>query len=203
MFFHLASQSRRPKLKRLLMAPFMLHRSLVERIAQVGEAAAAGQPARLVAKMNALTDEGLIRALLRAGQQGAQIDLIVRGACMLPAGVSGLSENIRVRSVIGRFLEHSRVFYFLAGEQESLYLASADWMNRNMFGRGELAWSVEDAALRQRLIDECLIAYLHDNQDAWELRPDGSYARVQVPARQRKQGAQAALMARHRLKTEE
>jgi polyphosphate kinase len=200
MFYHLASQSRPPKLKRLVMAPFMLHRQMLHLIRQVGEAAAAGQPARVVAKMNALTDEGLIRALVMAGQQGAQIDLIVRGACMLPAGLPGLTDNIRVRSVIGRFLEHSRVFYFLADGKEDLYLSSADWMNRNMFGRVELAWPVQDPALRQRLIDECLVAYLHDTQDAWELRADGSYERVAVAGRRRKQGAQAALMARHGLR---
>jgi polyphosphate kinase len=198
LFYHLASQTRLPKLKRLLMAPFMLHRSMIELIAQVGEAAAAGKPARLVAKMNSLTDEGLIRALVTAGQQGAQIDLIVRGACMLPAGVTGLTDNIRVRSIIGRFLEHSRVFYFMAGEQESLYLSSADWMNRNMFGRVELAWPVDDPVLRQRLIDECLLAYLHDSQDAWELKADGSYARLISTRRGKpKPGAQTALMARY------
>ena len=199
-FYHLASQSRLPRLKRLKMAPFMLHRELVERITALGQSAAGGKPARLVAKMNALTDEGLIRALVQAGQQGVQIDLIVRGACMLPAGVPGLTDNIRIRSVIGRFLEHSRVFYFRAGEEESLWLSSADWMNRNMFGRVELAWPVEDSQLRQRLIDECLVAYLHDSRDAWELGPDGTYRLATAPARQRKQGAQAALMARHVLR---
>ena len=204
LFYHLASQTRLPKLKRLLMAPFILHRSMMELIAQVGEAAAAGKPARLVAKMNSLTDEGLIRALVAAGQQGAQIDLIVRGACMLPAGVPGLTDNIRVRSIIGRFLEHSRVFYFMAGEQESLYLSSADWMNRNMFGRVELAWPVDDGVLRQRLIDECLMAYLHDAQDAWTLNADGSYSRVQSSRKGKlNTGAQAALMARYSRKSSE
>jgi polyphosphate kinase len=198
LFYHLASQTRLPKLKRLLMAPFLLHRSMVELIGQVGEAAAAGKPARLVAKMNSLTDDGLIRALVAAGQQGAQIDLIVRGACMLPASVPGLTDNIRVRSIIGRFLEHSRVFYFMAGEQENLYLSSADWMNRNMFGRVELAWPVDDPVLRQRLIDECLVAYLHDSQDAWTLNADGNYTRVQSSRKGKlKTGAQAALMARY------
>lgn len=196
-FYHLASQSRLPKLKQLVIAPFMLHRKMIELIEGLGQAAAAGQETRLVAKMNALTDEGLIRALVRAGQQGVKIDLIVRGACMLPAQVPGLTENIRIRSVIGRFLEHSRVFYFRAGEEESLYLSSADWMNRNMFGRVELAWPVHDPALRQRLIDECLIAYLHDSKEAWELGPDGRYTRVQPVGRQRRQGVQAALMSRY------
>jgi len=148
-----------------------------------------------VIKMNALTDEPLIDALLRAGQLGASIDLIVRGACMLPAGLSGVSENIRVRSVIGRFLEHSRVFYFRAGQRESLYLSSADWMSRNMTRRIELAWPVDDPVLRQRIIDECLLAYLHDSRDAWDLAPDGRYHRVGLHAPGH--GAQNALMARY------
>jgi polyphosphate kinase len=165
------------------------------RIEAVGEAALRGEFARIVIKMNALTDVPLIEALLQAGQKGACIDLIVRGACMLPADVAGKSENIRVRSVIGRFLEHSRVFYFCAGEDESLYLSSADWMSRNMTRRIELAWPVRDAALRQRIIDECLIAYLHDGRDAWDLAPDGQYHRVGLTGPGH--GAQAALMARY------
>jgi polyphosphate kinase len=116
---------------------------------------------------------------------------------MLPAQVAGQTDNIRVRSVIGRFLEHSRVFYFSDGEQQALYLASADWMNRNMFGRIELAWPVTDSAMAQRLIDECLVAYLHDSRDAWQLHADGSYQLVKPAARQRRQSAQSALMARY------
>jgi len=196
-FFHLASQSRLPKLRQLVLAPLQLHRKMVEMIEALGNAAASGQDARLIAKMNALTDEGLMRALIKAGQQGVKIDLIVRGACMLPAQVPGLTENIRVRSVIGRFLEHSRVFYFRAGDEETLYLSSADWMNRNMFGRIELAWPVTDPVIRQRIIDECLVAYLHDTQDAWDLLADGTYKRTALLPRSRKQSAQVALMARY------
>lgn len=193
-FLHLASQSRLPKLQRLWVAPFQLQRKFIERIDAVGAAAAKGQPARIVAKMNALTDEAVMLALVRAGQQGAQIDLIVRGACMLPAGVPGVTDNIRVRSVIGRFLEHSRVFYFCAGTVESLYLSSADWMNRNLMRRIELAWPVTDPVLRQRVIDECLVPYLHDRADAWDLQPDGRYQRTAAPAGA---SAQGALMARY------
>jgi polyphosphate kinase len=196
-FFHLASQSRLPKLQQLVLAPLQLHKKMVEMIEALGTAAAAGQETRLIAKMNALTDEGLMRALIKAGQQGVKIDLIVRGACMLPAQVVGLTDNIRVRSIIGRFLEHSRVFYFRAGDQETLYLSSADWMSRNMFGRIELAWPVTDLVLRQRIIDECLISYLHDSPDAWDLLPDGTYHRTAVPPRSRKISGQAALMARY------
>jgi polyphosphate kinase len=195
LFGHLASQSRLPKMKRLLVAPFQLHADMQARIAAVGEAAARGATARIVIKMNALTDVPLIEALLEAGQKGARIDLIVRGACMLPARVAGLSENIRVRSVIGRFLEHSRVFYFCADQDESLYLSSADWMSRNMTRRIELAWPVTDPILRQRIIDECLLAYLHDGLDAWDLAPDGQYHRVGLTAPGH--GAQNALMQRY------
>jgi len=140
LFSHLASPSRLPKTKSLLVAPFQLHTDMQQRIAAVGDAAARGAVGRIVIKMNALTDVPLIEALIEAGQKGAQIDLIVRGACMLPARVAGLSDNIRVRSVIGRFLEHSRVFYFCADQDESIYLSSADWMSRNMTRRIELAW---------------------------------------------------------------
>lgn len=196
LFGHLASQSRLPKMKRLLVAPFHLHADMQARIKAVGQAAARGAFARIVIKMNALTDVPLIEALLEAGQKGAKIDLIVRGACMLPAGVVGLSENIRVRSVIGRFLEHSRVFYFCADQDESLYLSSADWMSRNMTRRIELAWPVQDPALRQRIIDECLTAYLHDARDAWDLSSDGQYHRVGLTAPG--PGAQQALMQRYR-----
>lgn len=196
-FFHLASQSRLPKLKQLVLAPFQLHAKMLHMIEALGAAAARGEETRLVAKMNALTDEGLMHALIRAGQQGVKIDLIVRGACMLPAQISGLTDNIRVRSIIGRFLEHSRVFYFRSGKTEMLYLSSADWMNRNMFGRIELAWQVTDPVLRQRIIDECLVAYMHDTSNAWDLQADGTYQRVKPPAHGRKEGAQAALMVRY------
>jgi len=193
-FVHLASQSRLPKLNHLLLAPFQLQRKLIEKIDALGEAAAKGKDSRIVAKMNALTDEALMLALVRAGQRGVKIDLIVRGACMLPALVPGVTDNIRVRSVIGRFLEHSRVFYFRSGAEETLLLSSADWMNRNMLRRVELAWPVTDPVIRQRIIDECLVAYLHDGVDAWDLQSNGEYTRVNTVAGH---GAQAALMRRY------
>jgi polyphosphate kinase len=196
-FVHLASHGRLPKLNRVMLAPFQLHQKLVEKITALADTAASGSAARIVAKMNALTDEAIIHALIRAGQAGVKIDLIVRGACMLPAQVSGLTENIRVRSVIGRFLEHSRVFYFRHDDAEELYLSSADWMNRNMMRRVELAWQVTDAVQRQRIVDEELVAYLHDGVDAWELTSDGTYARVKAAGRGLKHSAQSALMARY------
>jgi polyphosphate kinase len=159
----------------------------------VAAAARDGAPARIVAKINALTDVPIIEALIRAGQAGADIDLVVRGACMLPPGIAEVTDRIRVRSIVGRFLEHSRVWYFRWGTgdaDEALYLSSADWMGRNMFRRIEIAWPVRDPALRQRVIDECLVPYLHDARDAWILRPDGST----VPVDAAGPSAQQALM---------
>lgn len=195
-FRHLASLNPLDRTKRLLVAPFDLQSTLVELMQKVAGAARAGRPARIVAKFNALTDPVLIGALLEAGQAGAEIDLIVRGACMLPPGVPGHSEKIRVRSVVGRFLEHTRVLYFRWGESErdeALYLSSADWMTRNMLRRIEIAWPVRDAALRQRVIDECLVPYLHDGRDAWVLESDGRYRRAGEDGL----SAQQALVARH------
>jgi polyphosphate kinase len=197
LFVHLASQSRLPKLHRLLLAPFDLQRKLIAKINQLGLAALAGKQTRIVAKMNALTDEDLMHALVKAGQCGVKIDLIVRGACMLPAGVAGLTDNIAVRSVIGRFLEHSRVFYFRCDEDETLLLSSADWMNRNMLRRIELAWPVVDANLRQHIIDECLVPYLKDRVDAWDMRADGRYQRVLPLPSETSHCAQAALVVRY------
>ena len=196
-FVHLASQSKLPRLQKVWMAPFYLHHNLVKKINSLGLAASKGQSARIVAKMNALTDEVLIQSLIRAGQNGVVIDLIVRGACMLPAQVPGLTDNIRVRSVIGRFLEHSRVFYFRHGSVEDLYLSSADWMNRNMVRRVEFAWPVTDPKQRQRIVDECLVAYLHDSVDAWEMGPDGSYSLVKPTGLKSGHGVQNALMGRY------
>ena len=177
-FLHLASQNRLPKLNKVLIAPFHLHKAMIDAIDAAAMQAAKGVPARIILKMNALTDEPLARALAHASQQGVEIDLIVRGACILPAQLPGVSDKVRVRSVIGRFLEHSRVFYFRCGDHEALWLSSADWMNRNMLRRVELAWPVTDPALRQRIMDECLSAYLHDTRDAWLLQPDGQYVRA-------------------------
>jgi polyphosphate kinase len=195
-FQQLASLTRMRAPRHLLTAPFVLHRRMKRHIEQVADAARAGRPARIVAKMNALTEPGLVQALIAAAQAGASIDLVVRGACTLPPGVPGATERIRVRSVVGRFLEHTRLFYFRWGEggdDEVLYLSSADWMSRNMFRRVEVAWPVRDAALRQRVIDEGLVPYLHDRSDAWTLHADGRSTRVA------EQGvsAQQALMRRY------
>ncbi|MDE2081117.1 MAG: polyphosphate kinase 1 [Burkholderiales bacterium] len=194
-FLQLASQTRARAPRHLLTAPLQLHARLLRHIAQVAAAARQGRTARVVAKINALTDPPLMQALIEAGQAGAQIDLIVRGACMLPPGVPGHTDNIRVRSVVGRFLEHSRIAYFRWGDgvdDEVLYLSSADWMNRNMFRRVEVAWPIRDPALRQRVIDEGLVPYLHDRRDAWLLDGEGRYRRVAEVG----VSAQQALMQR-------
>ena len=196
LFVHLASPSRLGKMNKLWAAPFFLQKNMVEKIEAVGAAAAKGLPARIVAKMNSLTDPVLVHALISAGQKGAQIDLIVRGACMLPAGIPGKTDNIRVRSIIGRFLEHSRVFFFETDTVQDIYLSSADWMSRNMTRRVELAWPVLELSLRQRLIDECLLAYLHDTRNAWTLDADGKYRRVEKQGR-KPQSAQALLMQKY------
>jgi polyphosphate kinase len=194
-FQQLASLTKTRAPRRILIAPLVLHRRMLAAVARVAASARSGLAARIVLKLNALTDPALIDALLGAGQAGARIDLIVRGACLLPPGVPGLSDNIRVRSIIGRFLEHTRVLYFRWGSGEAdevLYLSSADWMSRNMFHRIEVAWPVRDMQLRQRVIDECLVPYLHDHVDAWAQQPDGSYRRVDAVG----VSAQQALMHR-------
>jgi len=194
-FQQLASLGKTRPLRRIVQAPFTLHSHMLQRVQQVAQAARAGRRARIVLKINALTDAALIGALIAAGQAGAKIDLIVRGACSLPPGIAGQTDRIRVRSIVGRFLEHTRVLYFRWGrgpDDEALYLTSADWMSRNMFRRIEIAWPVREAALRQRLIDECLVPYLMDGKDAWLEQSDGSY----VPVGRDGTSAQQALMRR-------
>jgi polyphosphate kinase len=197
-FSQLASQRRLPTLKHLWVAPFNLQSKLTATIDRLIKASADGVPGRIILKMNSLTDQSLAKDLVRAGQSGVKIDLIVRGACILPAQRPGFTDNIRVRSVIGRFLEHSRVFYFRSGDIEDLYLSSADWMNRNMMRRIEIAWPVLDVNLRQRIIDECLVAYLHDSADAWLLNSDGSYQRQPFAETSKGLSVQTELMKRYR-----
>jgi polyphosphate kinase len=174
-FMHLTSLTKVERLKHLWLAPFTLHRNLLRALSHEAAAAAAGKPARVVAKMNALTDEATINALYGASQAGVRIDLIVRGACALRPGVKGLSDNIRVRSIVGRFLEHHRIYYFENGGSPLVYLSSADWMGRNLFRRIEIAWPVLDPKLAKRVVDEGLKPYLDDTVEAWTLRGDGHY----------------------------
>jgi polyphosphate kinase len=177
-FLHLASQSRLPKLSKIQMAPFHLQNGLLHNIEAAGAAAAAGKPAHIVAKMNSLTDERLAKALMVAAQNGAKIDLIVRGACIVAAQSPGACENIRLRSVIGRFLEHTRVYYFSVDGAQTLWLSSADFMSRNMLRRVEIAWPVDDDHLRARVLDECLGLYLSDTANTWVMNADAQYELV-------------------------
>ncbi|MFZ9338284.1 MAG: polyphosphate kinase 1 [Limnohabitans sp.] len=199
-FTQLASQTRIHRLNHLWLAPFHLQEQLMEMVDKVSKASMHGEPGRIILKMNSLTDEKLARQLVLASQRGVDIDLMVRGACILPAQREGFTDRIKVRSIIGRFLEHSRVYYFRTGDKEHLYLSSADWMNRNMMRRIEIAWPVLDKALRQRIIDECLVAYLCDNTDAWELQVDGSYLRKQPLQTQSHLSAQIELMKKYQQK---
>ena len=196
-FSQLASQTRLPKLHHLLVAPFHLHSKLSATIDQMIKAANKGKPGRIILKMNSLTDQSLASDLVRAGQSGIKIDLIIRGACILPASQPGFTDNIRVRSIIGRFLEHSRVFYFRSGDKEDLYLSSADWMNRNMMRRIEIAWPIWDPILRQRIIDECLVAYLYDTSDAWLLESDCHYHRQPLAEKSDGLSAQTELVKKY------
>ncbi|WP_028492295.1 polyphosphate kinase 1 [Thioalkalivibrio sp. ALE19] len=166
------------RLRRLIQAPFRLHDAMLEKIRREAEHARAGRPARIVARMNSLNEAAIIEALYEASQAGVRIELIVRGICALRPGVEGLSENIEVRSVLGRFLEHSRVFWFGNDGEPELYLSSADWMPRNFFRRVEVAFPVEDPDMRERVAQESLFAYLRDTATAWRLLPDGRYQRV-------------------------
>ena len=174
-FMHLTSLTKVERLKLLWLAPFSLHRNLLAALSAEVALATSGKPARVIAKMNALTDEATIQALYAASQAGVKIDLIVRGACALRPGVKGLSDGIRVRSIVGRFLEHHRIYYFRNGGKPRVYLSSADWMGRNLFRRIEVAWPVTQPKLARRVVDEGLKPYLEDTRDAWVLLPDGNY----------------------------
>jgi polyphosphate kinase len=176
LFNLLTGYSRPTSWKKLLVAPLGLKTSLLELIAEEEKAGAAG---RIVAKMNALADPDVIRALYRAAQAGVQIDLLVRSICCLRPGLPGVSDRVRVTSVVDRFLEHARIWFFQAGGQKRVYLASGDWMQRNFARRVDIAVPVEDPALKERIIGEILATMQGDNQKAWALQSDGSYQRVQ------------------------
>ena len=182
-------------LTHLWQAPFTLHSNIMARIRAETEAARAGGKARIIAKMNSLQEPQIIHALYEASQAGVKVDLIVRGFCLLRPGVKGLSENIRVRSIIGRVLEHHRIFYFYAQGREDIYLSSADWMARNVFKRIELAFPILDRKIKKRVIHEGLRVYLSDNQQTWEMNGEGGYTRRKPSSRQVKpRSAQMGLM---------
>ena len=181
-FNYLTGYSKQKEYRKLMVSPVNLREKLNELIDRETAHAKAGRPARIVAKLNRIADENIIERLYEASQAGVSIDLIVRGICMLRPGVPGMSENIRVRSVVGRFLEHSRLLYFLNHGEEEIYLGSSDWMVRNLNRRVEVVTPVDDPDFKKYLKTDVLQAYLRDNVNARELQPDGSYVRIQPPA---------------------
>ena len=194
-FMQLTGLGKATRLKHLWESPFTLHRRVLRAIQQEVEHAQAGRKARIIAKMNALLDPLVIAALYDASKAGVEIDLIVRGVCALRPGVPEWSENIRVRSIVGRFLEHTRVFYFHNGGAEDVYLASADWMPRNFFRRVEVCFPVFDSKAKRRVINEGLMPYLEDNTQAWLMQPDGAYV-LATPGAQNPVSAQQLLLER-------
>ncbi|TCM66961.1 polyphosphate kinase [Acinetobacter calcoaceticus] len=181
-FQELTGMGRMAKLKKLFHAPFTLHAQLLHLIEQEINFAKAGKTARIIIKVNALTEPLLIAALYKASQAGVQIDLIIRSVCCLRPQVKDLSENIRVRSIVGRFLEHTRVYCFHNDGDVKLYCASADWMGRNLFSRVETCFPIEDKKLRKQIIEDGLLNYLSDNMRAWELDEHDHWHPVKVPA---------------------
>ena len=194
LFLQLTSPTRIEPLKKLLQSPFTLHAALLAKIQREIEHQQRGEPARIIAKMNALIDPQIIQALYQASMAGVKIDLIVRGICALRPGIKGVSENISVRSIVGRFLEHSRVYCFHNAGDTELYLASADWMERNFFRRIEVAFPIQSARYKARVIRD-LEMYLADNTQAWLLQADGSYLKAS-PGTQPQVSAQQEFLSR-------
>jgi polyphosphate kinase len=193
MFQQLTAMGKPGKMKKLLQAPFTLHKSMLEFINREIDFAKKGKPARIIIKINSLVEPTVIEALYRASQAGVRVDLIVRGICCLRPGVKGVSENIHVRSIIGRFLEHSRIYYFHNNGDYDLYCASADWMDRNFFRRVETCFPIEDLRIKKKVLKDGLLNYLADNTQSWMLQSDGSYKRSS-PGNSKPRSAQAMLL---------
>jgi polyphosphate kinase len=192
-FMQLTGLGKASKLHHLWQAPFHLHGRVIHAIEQEAKHAADGKPAKIIAKLNQLTEPKVISALYAASQAGVKIDLIVRGVCTLRPGLSGLSENIRVRSILGRFLEHTRIYYFHNNKQADVYISSADWMERNFFRRIEVAVPILCEKAKRRVINEGLAPYLKDNCQTWEMTSDGDYQR-KITRRGKLYSAQESLM---------
>ena len=183
------------QLRHLMQSPFTLHSGVLERIEREAAHARAGKPGRIVAKMNALNEPQVIRALYDASRAGVEVDLVVRGACTLLPGIEGVSGNIRVRSIVGRFLEHHRVWWFGNDGDPDLFCSSADWLERNLLRRVETAFPIFDADCAQRVHREGLLNYLDDNQNAWELGSDGGYRKIAPTEGEAPFSAQLSLLA--------
>ena len=194
LFLQLTGLGKATRLKKLLQSPFTLHKGLREMIKTEAKNATAGQPARIIAKINSLVDKSIIQELYRASQAGVKIDLIIRGVCRLRPGVKGVSENITVRSIVGRFLEHSRIYYFQNNDEPKVYCSSADWMERNLYRRVEACFPILDETLKKRVINEGLLAYLSDNTDSWILQADSNYKRLAPTAKQKSKSVQMGLL---------
>ncbi|HRA91497.1 MAG TPA: polyphosphate kinase 1, partial [Acinetobacter sp.] len=193
-FQELTGMGKMAKPKKLLHAPFTLHAQLINYIDEEIANAKAGKSAQIIVKVNALTEVQLINKLYEASQAGVQIDLIIRSICCLRPGLPNLSENIRVRSIVGRFLEHTRVYYFSNNGNPRIYCSSADWMDRNLFNRVEACFPIEDPASKKRIYQQGLVNYLNDNQQAWLLNGDGVWQRAQVAEGEQPYNAQQALL---------
>ena len=197
-FRHLVSQTALPPMRKLLVAPFNLQRAMLRNIAAAKRVCEQGGQAKIIAKMNSLTDEMLVHALIEAASKGVKIDLIIRGACILPLNAIGLQGNIRVRSIVGQFLEHSRIFYFELNnklvQSQKMWLSSADWMSRNMLRRIEIAWPIINPQMQTRIMQECLMPYLNDTEDAWLLGQNGEYSALNQNTHQPKVSAQKMLI---------
>jgi polyphosphate kinase len=182
-FNFLTAYAEKPSYEPLLVAPLHLAEDTVNLISREAEHARAGRPARIIAKMNSLLDRTIIAELYKASQAGVEIDLIVRGMCALNPGIKGISDHIRVRSIVGRFLEHSRIFYFENGGSPDIYLGSADWMQRNIYERVEVLFPLRDPLVRARIQEEIIPAYLADNVKARILQRGGEYTRPRLDSR--------------------
>ena len=192
-FQQLTALGKAGRLKKILQAPFSLHKSMLEFIQVEIDNAINGESARIIAKMNSLVEPEIIKALFRASQAGVRVDLIVRGICCLRPGIKGVSENIQVRSIIGRFLEHSRIFYFHNAGDIQIFGSSADWMDRNFFRRIETCFPIEDKGMKKKVMKECLLNYLSDNTQSWILQPDGNYKKSILAGKKEKSAQQKLL----------
>ncbi len=193
LFMQLTGLGRAKALEKLLQSPFTLQKKLIEHLEFEASEAEAGRPSRVIVKVNSISDQTIIQALFKASIAGVKIDLIVRGICCLRPGIPKVSENIRVISVVGRFLEHTRIYYFHAGGEHKVYCSSADWMDRNLYRRVETCFPIEDQVLKNRVISEGLEVYLDDNSGAWRLGADGQYVKVKTAGM--KKSAQTDLLA--------
>jgi polyphosphate kinase len=192
-FQQLTAMGKPGKMKKIFAAPFTLHKAMLDLTAREAANARAGKAARIIAKMNALVEPGIIEALYHASRAGVRIDLIVRGVCCLRPGIKGVSDNIHVRSIVGRFLEHTRLYYFHNEGDYQLYGSSADWMDRNFFRRVEVCFPIEDKRMRKKMLEEGLLNYLADNIQSWVLQSDGTYRRG-TPGQSEPRSAQQTLL---------